>query len=45
LRNAMIMLVKDKILRKRMGEESRKIFEERFNNGKNIKKIIKLYEK
>ncbi len=39
------ILVSDKSLRNKMGKESRKIFKEKFDNKKNIKKIIQLYKK
>jgi glycosyltransferase involved in cell wall biosynthesis len=45
LRRAIIRLYKDEEMRKKMGEESRKLVEEKFNAKKQVKKIEKLYLK
>ena len=43
-RNDGILLSKDKKLRMKMGEESKKLYEKKFTTNKIIKQIIKLYK-
>jgi glycosyltransferase involved in cell wall biosynthesis len=43
LRRAIIRLYKDEEMRKKMGEEGRRLVEEKFNAKKQVKKIEKIY--